>query len=43
MASGLASPVFAGRESELTLLADAFGPAAAGTPGTVLIGAEAGG
>ena len=37
------SPVFAGREAELALLAGAFQGAAAGTPGTVLIGAEAGG
>jgi hypothetical protein len=43
MPSGLVSPVFAGREFELTLLAGAFADAAAGTPGTVLIGAEAGG
>ena len=43
MGAGLVSPVFAGREAELTLLADAFEDAAAGTPRTVLIGAEAGG
>jgi hypothetical protein len=43
MASGLVSPVFAGRETELTLLADAFEVAAGGTPGTVLLGAEAAG
>jgi DNA-binding CsgD family transcriptional regulator/tetratricopeptide (TPR) repeat protein len=43
MAAGLVSPVFAGREAELTLLADAFEDAAAGTPRTVLAGAEAGG
>jgi len=43
MAAGLMSPVFAGREAELTLLADAFGDAAGGTPRTVLVGAEAGG
>ena len=43
MAAGLVSPVFAGREAELTLLADAFEDAAGGTPRTVLTGAEAGG
>ena len=43
MAAGLVSPVFAGREAELTLLADAFEDAAGGTPRTVLVGAEAGG
>jgi predicted ATPase len=37
------SPVFAGREAELTVLAGAFAAAAGGTPGAVLIGAEAGG
>jgi DNA-binding CsgD family transcriptional regulator len=37
------SPVFAGREAELAALGTAFGDAAAGSPGTVLIGAEAGG
>jgi pentatricopeptide repeat protein len=36
------SPVFAGRENELALLAGAFDAVAAGTPGIVLIGAEAG-
>ena len=43
MAAGVVSPVFAGREAELTLLADAFEDAAEGTPRTVLTGAEAGG
>jgi DNA-binding CsgD family transcriptional regulator len=43
MAAGLMSPVFAGREAELTLLAGAFEDAAGGTPRTVLTGAEAGG
>jgi tetratricopeptide (TPR) repeat protein len=43
MASGMVSPVFAGREDELAVLAGAFEAAAAGTPGTVLLGAEAGG
>src|SRR6266516_930810 len=43
MAAGLVSPVFAGREAELTLLAGAFEDAAGGTPRTVLTGAEAGG
>ena len=43
MASGLVSPVFAGRESELALLAGVFAGVASGTPATVLIGAEAGG
>jgi DNA-binding CsgD family transcriptional regulator len=43
MTAGLVSPVFAGREAELTLLADAFEDAAGGTPRTVLVGAEAGG
>ena len=39
----MVSPVFAGRDAELAVLAAAFGEAAGGTPGTVLIGAEAGG
>lgn len=43
MANRVTSPVFAGREAELTLLARAFEAAADGTPGTVLVGAEAGG
>ena len=43
MGAGLVSPVFAGRKAELTLLAGAFEDAAAGTPRTVLTGAEAGG
>lgn len=38
-----ASPVFAGRDAELAVLARAFGAAADGTAGTVLIGADAGG
>jgi DNA-binding CsgD family transcriptional regulator/tetratricopeptide (TPR) repeat protein len=37
------SPVFAGREAELAVLAGAFDDAAGGAPGTVLVGAEAGG
>ena len=37
------SPVFAGREAELAVLARAFDDAANGVPGTVLVGAEAGG
>jgi predicted ATPase len=37
------SPVFAGREDELAVLAAAFGAAASGSPATVLVGAEAGG
>src|ERR1700759_4851925 len=43
MAAGLVSPVFAGRDAELMLLAGAFEDAAGGTPRTVLTGAEAGG
>ena len=43
MAAGLVSPVFAGREAELTLLAAAFEDAAGGALRTVLVGAEAGG
>jgi len=43
MAAGLVSPVFAGREAELMLLAGAFEDAAGGAPRTVLTGAEAGG
>ncbi len=43
MTSGVMSPVFAGREAELAMLAAAFEAAAAGIPGTVLLGAEAGG
>jgi predicted ATPase len=39
---GVVSPVFVGRQAELAMLADAFGDAAGGTPGTVLLGAEAG-
>ena len=40
---GVVSPDFAGREDELAVLSDAFGGAAAGMPGIVLVGAEAGG
>ena len=43
MASRAVSPVFAGRETELRVLASAFDDAAGGLPGTVLVGAEAGG
>jgi hypothetical protein len=43
MAAGWVSPVFAGREAELTLLAGALEDASGGTPRTVLTGAEAGG
>jgi DNA-binding CsgD family transcriptional regulator len=43
VSKGMVSPVFTGREVELTVLAGAFEAAAAGTPGTVLLGAEAGG
>ena len=39
----MVSPVFAGREAELAVMAGAFEAAAAETPGTVLLGAEAGG
>jgi predicted ATPase len=41
--SRVVSPVFAGREAELTVLASAFDDADGGAPGTVLVGAEAGG
>ena len=40
VARGMVSPVFAGREDELAVLADAFDAAAGGTPGIVLVGAE---
>ena len=43
MTSRAVSPVFAGREAELSVLASAFDDAAGGLPGTVLVGAEAGG
>src|SRR5215468_783213 len=43
MASGMASPVFAGRAAEFRLLEQALDAAAGGTAGAVLIGAEAGG
>ncbi|HZC42328.1 MAG TPA: AAA family ATPase, partial [Streptosporangiaceae bacterium] len=43
MGSGTMSPVFAGREDELAALAASFAAAAGGTPGIVLVGAEAGG
>jgi DNA-binding CsgD family transcriptional regulator/tetratricopeptide (TPR) repeat protein len=39
----MVSPVFAGREAELAVLAGVFDDAASGVPGTVLVGAEAGG
>lgn len=37
------SPVFAGRDGELAVLADVFNAAVGGTPGVVLLGAGAGG
>ena len=43
MTSPAVSPVFAGRETELTVLASAFGDAAGGLTRMVLVGAEAGG
>ena len=43
MTSRAVSPVFAGREAELRVLARAFDDAAGGLPRTVLVGAEAGG
>lgn len=43
VANGMVSPVFAGREAELTALAGAFETAARGMPRTMLLGAEAGG
>ncbi len=43
MSSRAVSPVFAGREAELAVLARAFDEAVNGVPGTVLVGAEAGG
>ena len=43
MTSRAVSPVFAGREAELAALARAFDEAVGGLPGTVLVGAEAGG
>jgi len=43
MASGMASPVFAGRAAEFRLLEQALDAAAGGMAGAVLIGAEAGG
>ena len=42
MAKGTVSPVFAGREDELAVLADAFSAAVGRTPGIVLVGADAG-
>ena len=42
MPSGEPSPVFVGRDAELTLLERALDVAAGGTAGTVLVGAEAG-
>jgi DNA-binding CsgD family transcriptional regulator/tetratricopeptide (TPR) repeat protein len=41
--SRIVSPVFAGREAELAVLAGVFDDVAGGVPGTVLVGAEAGG
>lgn len=38
----MVSPVFAGRETELTMLANAFRQAASATPTAILIGGEAG-
>ena len=43
VSKGMVSPVFAGREAELAVMAATFEAAAGGTPGTVLLGAEAGG
>src|SRR5215469_2494162 len=43
MASGMASPVFAGRAAEFGLLERALDAAVGGTAGAVLIGSEAGG
>ena len=43
MTSRAVSPVFAGREAELTAMARTFDEAVGGLPGTVLVGAEAGG
>src|SRR5215469_1627502 len=43
MASGMASPVFAGRAAEFGLLERALDAAVSGTAGAVLIGSEAGG
>ena len=43
VAMGTVSPVFAGREHELEVLAGAFTAAAGGTPAFVLLGGEAGG
>jgi DNA-binding CsgD family transcriptional regulator len=43
MASGMASPVFAGRAAEFRLLERALDAVTSGTAGAVLIGAEAGG
>jgi DNA-binding CsgD family transcriptional regulator len=40
---GVVSPVFAGRAGELAVLGEAFTAAAGGSPGVVLLGAEAGG
>ena len=40
---GVVSPVFVGRAGELAVLGEAFTAAAGGTPGVVLVGAEAGG
>jgi hypothetical protein len=43
VSSRAVSPVFAGREAEMAVLAGAFEDAASGIPGAVLVGAEAGG
>jgi DNA-binding CsgD family transcriptional regulator len=43
VSSRVVSPVFAGREAELAVLASAFDDAVGRVPGTVLVGAEAGG
>jgi DNA-binding CsgD family transcriptional regulator len=43
VSSRAVSPVFAGREAEMAVLAGAFEDAAGGIPGAVLVGAEAGG
>ena len=43
MTSRTVSPVFAGRQAELSVLASVFDDAAGGQPGAVLVGAEAGG
>jgi predicted ATPase len=42
MTTASVSPVFAGRETELTVLCEVYERARAGVPGTVLLGGEAG-